>query len=50
MPDDDRRFSEPNPIPDRIDLAATKTDSNSPLEQVSRLHKQLPRSSSARTL
>ena len=43
MPDDDRRFSAPRPDPERIDLAAIKTDLEFSLEQLSRLHKQLAR-------
>jgi hypothetical protein len=41
MPDDDRRFSAPRPAPERIDLAAIKTDVEFAIGQLSRLHKQL---------
>ena len=43
MPDDDRRFSAPRPAPERIDLAAIKTDVEFAIGQLSRLHKQLAR-------
>jgi hypothetical protein len=43
MPDDDRRFSAPRPAPERIELAAIKTDLEFAIGQLSRLHKQLAR-------
>jgi hypothetical protein len=42
MPDDDRFFSR-RPDPERIDLAAMKTDLEFAIGQLSRLHKQLAR-------
>ena len=43
MPDDERHFSVPSPAPERIDLAALKTDLEFAIGQLSRLHKQLAR-------
>jgi hypothetical protein len=43
MPDDERHFSVPSPAPERIDLAALKTDVEFAIGQLSRLHKQLAR-------
>ena len=43
MPDDDYRFSVPRPDPERVDLAAIKTDIEFSLEMMSRLHRQLAR-------
>jgi hypothetical protein len=43
MPDHDRRFFSPRPDPERIDLAAIKTDLEFAISQVSQLHKQLAR-------
>jgi len=43
MPDDDHRFSGPCPHPERIDLAAIKTDLEFAIDQISRLHRQLAR-------
>jgi hypothetical protein len=43
MPDDDHRFYAPRPAPERIDLAAVKTDLEFAIGQISRLHKQLAR-------
>ena len=42
MPDDDRFFP-PRPAPERIELAAIKTDLEFAISQVSQLHKQLAR-------
>ena len=42
MPDDDRFFP-PRPAPERIELAAIKTDLEFAIGQLSRLHKQLAR-------
>jgi hypothetical protein len=43
MPDDDHRFSGPRPHHEQIDLAAIKTDLEFAIEQISRLHRQLAR-------
>ena len=43
MPDHDRRFFSPRPDPERIDLAALKTDVEFAIEQLARLHTQLAR-------
>jgi hypothetical protein len=43
MPDDVHGFSVPRPDPERINLAAIKTDIEFSLEMMSRLHKQLAR-------
>jgi hypothetical protein len=43
MPDDDRRFSAPRPAPERIELAALKSDIEFAIGQVSQLRKQLAR-------
>jgi len=43
MPDDDHRFSASRPDPERIDLAAIKTDLEFAIDQISRLHTQLAR-------
>ena len=42
MPDDDRFFSR-RPDPERIDLAAMKTDLEFAIDQLVRLHRQLAR-------
>ena len=50
MPDHDRRFFSPRPDPERIDLAALKTDVEFAIEQLARLHKQLARTAVVTTL
>jgi hypothetical protein len=43
MPDDDHRFFAPRPDPERIDLAALKSDLEFAIDQISRLQTQLAR-------